>query len=124
MNQDEVETFFKSDDVALQRTQAHRARKYVAEFQRMKRDVIHPRSGGICEVRIPGICTGKVESTHHRKPRGQGGDNGPWNLVDLCGDGVRGCHGYIERNPDRSYANGWLVRSTDDPALVRMVTYG
>jgi hypothetical protein len=118
----DVDTFFKPDPEPKSK-QSARVRAFNAEFQWMKRNVIHPRSGGRCEVRIPGICTGTAESTHHRKPRKQGGLNTEWNLVDVCGDGVRGCHGYIERNRERAYANGWLVHSWDDPHLVRMVTF-
>jgi len=33
---------------------------------------------------------------HHVVARGQGGDDVPANLVRLCGDGVRGCHGDVE----------------------------
>lgn len=37
-------------------------------------------------------------SGHHIVPRGQGGDDVPENIVPLCGDGVRGCHGEVETN--------------------------
>jgi len=47
----------------------------------------------------------------------------PANLLRVCGDGIRGCHGMIESNRTASYGNGRLVRqgdsSTDVPVLLR-----
>jgi hypothetical protein len=31
------------------------------------------------------------------------------NLVTLCGSGVSGCHGEIEKHREQAYADGWLV---------------
>lgn len=45
------------------------------------------------------------------------------NLVDMCGTGTTGCHGYVHAHPAESYANGWLVRSTTDPADAPIRTY-
>jgi hypothetical protein len=35
-------------------------------------------------------------SAHHILPKGRGGDDVTANLVALCGDGTRGCHGDVE----------------------------
>jgi hypothetical protein len=35
---------------------------------------------------------------HHLIPKGQGGDDVEANIVPLCGDGTRGCHGLVERS--------------------------
>jgi hypothetical protein len=35
-------------------------------------------------------------SRHHIVPRSSGGDDVEPNIVPLCGDGVRGCHGAVE----------------------------
>ncbi|WP_158170948.1 HNH endonuclease [Rhodococcus sp. JT-3] len=80
------------------------------------RRIVKERSGGYCEVRIRGICTGRAESVHHRKNRSQGGSWAPSNLLHLCGDGVRGCHGWITEHPALSYDNGWAVRGCNVPA--------
>lgn len=51
-------------------------------------------------------------SLHHRRPRGMGGSrllHTMANLVTLCGSGVDGCHGAIERDRPGSRATGWLV---------------
>lgn len=47
----------------------------------------------------------------------------PANLLRICGDGVLGCHGHIERNRDEALANGWLVRSGADPATVPVLLW-
>jgi hypothetical protein len=43
------------------------------------------------------ICEdARTQSIHHVVKRSQGGDDVPANLVGLCGDGTRGCHGRVE----------------------------
>jgi hypothetical protein len=44
--------------------------------------------------------------------------NDPIALALLCGDGVSGCHGYVESHRGLAYQMGWLVHSWDDPAKV------
>jgi hypothetical protein len=53
-------------------------------------------------------------SIHHRRLRAQGVDNGLPNLVTLCGDGVRGCHGWAHHNRSAAEAEGLIVRSGFD----------
>jgi hypothetical protein len=36
-------------------------------------------------------------------------------LLNVCGSGTTGCHGYIESHRDEAYANGWLLRSQSGP---------
>jgi hypothetical protein len=92
------------------------------------------RSGGRCEARGPHCLAGPdgtlatlpryQVSVHHRLPRGMGGTSLPTvhalpRLLLVCGDGVRGCHGWIERNRAAATARGLLVRhGVDDPAVV------
>lgn len=62
-------------------------------------------------------------SIQHRKPRGMGGTkdpsiNSPANLILLCGDGVRGCHGYIEQHREEAKQDGYGVAWWEDPAAV------
>lgn len=38
------------------------------------------------------------------------------NLILLCGSGVTGCHGNIEKNRRWAYTLGFLLSATDDPA--------
>lgn len=54
-------------------------------------------------------------STQHRVARGMGGTrwagvNRPGNLLTLCGDGTRLCHGWVESHPTWAQAHGWSVR--------------
>ena len=99
------------------------------------------RSGGVCEARTPGCLAGPdgrlcdrrdgrhvPTSRHHRQPRGAGGSalagqHDLANLLLVCGDGVRGCHGHIEANRTWAYGRGLLVAHGDHPA-VRPVTLG
>lgn len=92
------------------------------------------RSGGFCEGRTPGCLAGPdgrvvdrrdrrlvPVSRHHRLPRGAGGTsdaetNSLANLLLLCGDGVAGCHGFVESNRVWARARGLLVPRGQDPA--------
>jgi hypothetical protein len=60
-------------------------------------------------------------SAQHRRPRGMGGTSDvtighPANGVPLCGDGVRGCHGWTENHPRYAQLLGWLLEP-GQPAL-------
>ena len=64
---------------------------------------------------------GAAQSFHHRVKRSHGG---PWacdNIVHVCGDGVRGCHGWIESHPNLAEEEGFHVRPWKDPARVAIV---
>jgi hypothetical protein len=76
------------------------------------------RSGYVCEVNAPG-CLGTARHVHHRRLRGQGGDNSMANLLNVCAAAVdAGCHAYIHAHPEESYANGWLVHAWADPEAI------
>lgn len=76
------------------------------------RKIVRERSMGRCE-----ICRiNPATSWGHRLPRGQGGLWRPSNGLDLCGDGVAGCHGWTEKHRSIAYAEGWLLkREAGDP---------
>lgn len=69
-------------------------------------------------------------SMHHRKPRGMGGTTDPRvssiaNALTVCGSGVTGCHGRIERNREIALRVGLLIPTnatteTFAPAAVRV----
>ena len=72
------------------------------------RAIVYARSQGRCEV-----CGNySAQSVHHRMKEGR-----PWepaNLLHICGDGTRGCHGWIENHPTHAQALGlWLRRGVD-----------
>jgi hypothetical protein len=62
-------------------------------WQRAKKRV-RERSGGACEARVEGVCTGRHEHTHHVKLRSRGGSDDPSNLKGVC----NACHRYIHDN--------------------------
>lgn len=78
------------------------------------RKLVAVRSGGVCER----CGLRDAESVHHRLKKSQGGRWSPANCVAVCGDGVRGCHGYIEEHPDAAFAEGFHVRPWCDPKSV------
>lgn len=81
--------------------------------------MVAERSGGLCEVRIeiPGVCRGVAESDHHRKKRSHGGVWTPENIVDACGHGTTGCHGWIEANPASARKRGLWLFAGQEPQL-------
>lgn len=110
---------------------------------------LNSRSGSRCEIRSPdclgativvnGITTTghighlprRMRSAHHRRPRGMGGTrrvdvDSIAGLINCCGDGVTGCHGYVESNREWARAQGLLVPNHGtgdavDPAAVPVV---
>lgn len=51
-------------------------------------------------------------SMQHIVKRSQGGGWTPSNIVRLCGDGTRGCHGWAEANPRDAQRDGFAREST------------
>lgn len=82
------------------------------------RMLVAERSKGFCEVRVeaPGVCTGMGQSMHHRHKQGQGGPWRPSNVLHTCGDGTRGCHGWIEANPATAAKTGLWLRMGQRPS--------
>lgn len=81
--------------------------------EREARRIVYARSGGLCE-----LCGHRAESWSHRRASGQGGEWAASNGLHLCGDGVRGCHGWLEAHPLWADAGGWrLVHRDPDPAV-------
>lgn len=77
--------------------------------EREVRRIVRDRSGGACE-----ICGVPAESMHHRRFRSQGGPWAPSNILHLCGDGVRLCHGLLtvpQGRREEFERNGWIVPS-------------
>ena len=98
------------------------ARSNQAEWDHLLQLLLN-RSQGECEARTPdctapgGILLGMPResvSIHHRQPRGMGGTsrltaNSLAVLMLICGTGVTGCHGYIERNRSWALSQGFLL---------------
>lgn len=87
-------------------------------FSDATRAAIYEAGGQRC------IGCGRTNITaQHRTARGRGGTSGAAailiaraaNGLPLCGDGVRGCHGWTESNPEWAVLLGWRVLSGTDP---------
>lgn len=80
------------------------------------------RSGGLCEVCIPGVCLLRGTDFHHRLFQSQGGK---WDIVDglfVC----RSCHMAITNTNGRRgeyEAKGWIVPSHGDPATTEVLMW-
>lgn len=80
------------------------------------------RSGGLCEICIPGVCLLRGTDFHHRLFQSQGGK---WDIVDglfVC----RSCHMEITNTNGnrREYeAKGWIVPSHGNPATTEVLMW-
>lgn len=88
------------------------------------RTLVAARSLGLCEIRIPGVCTGQAASKHHRRKVSQGGRWTAANVLDACGDGTTGCHGWVEAHPDAAREFGlWLFAGEEPQVTPVFCTY-
>jgi hypothetical protein len=72
------------------------------------REIVEARSNLLCE--LCGLA--RAETMHHRLGR----RFGPWspsNIVHLCGDGTRLCHGRVTNTRTEYYEYGWLIHTWD-----------
>lgn len=84
------------------------------------------RSGGWCELRIPGVCVVVGHDVAHRIGEGMGGRKGVAaaendrlsNVLYAC----RMCHRYCHDYPATARGHGWMLRQGSNPA-VRPVFY-
>lgn len=79
------------------------------------RRLLLSRSGGVCELPRCGADVTTGGHVHHRQRRSQGGDWATGNLLLLCGLS----HAQVHADIAGSLGRGWLVKSTDDPRMVR-----
>lgn len=83
------------------------------------RRLVKRRSGGLCEIRLPG-CMVRAVDFHHRKLAGQGGRWCPGNGLHCC----RPCHRAVTNtNGHRpEYEDkGWIVPAhVERPAMVKV----
>lgn len=84
----------------------------------LERDAYHCLG---CGVDVRSV---RWSSLQHRRARGQGGGNGPENLVTLCGSATSaGCHLLCESRDSEMTARGMVVPSWNDPLETAVVLW-
>lgn len=73
-------------------------------------------------------CGAVPVTCQHRRARGMGGTRltalaEAVNGVPLCGDGVRGCHGWTEAHPTEGALLGWRLEAGEDPLVAPFWTH-
>ena len=79
-------------------------------------EAVIERSGGKCEAMNFQYCTGQAEQLHHRQLRSQGGEHTVENIIAVCAAD----HSRFHREVAEAQSQGWIVRSTQEPAEVPM----
>ncbi|MEO3922675.1 hypothetical protein ABGB07_02150 [Micromonosporaceae bacterium B7E4] len=79
---------------------------------------LRERSGGLCEMQLPG-CLGRATDVCHRIKRGMGGRKGAArelnNRLSNVIHGCRECHGWTHARPEEAYDLGLMLREGQDP---------
>lgn len=75
------------------------------ELAKLKKQLMK-ECDGVCELRIPGICTWYAVDPHHLKLQSQGGEHTRENVRMCC----RLCHEYCQTHVEESLVNGWMKR--------------
>ena len=87
--------------------------------ERAGRDLLKQRSGGRCEVGVPGVCIGVGVVWSHRKRRSQSGKAEKWCVTNgLWGCGLCELHLTEFGATARVRSLGWTVHPSVDPARV------
>jgi 5-methylcytosine-specific restriction endonuclease McrA len=63
-------------------------------------------AGGACQMAVPGVCTRRAVTGHHRLPRARGGPDTIDNCVACC----HACHRYVTDHPSWAYERGFTLR--------------
>jgi hypothetical protein len=71
------------------------------------RRAVYQRSNGRCELRVPGVCTGRAAEIDHTKNRSQLGPHTLDNLRHSCAP----CHRWKTENPNAAHDLGIYRRA-------------
>lgn len=116
---------------STRRSTAHRTAplrsRYTPAVPDGVRAALKERSGGWCEIVVPG-CLGAATDPAHRIKRGMGGRKGAArkasnqlaNLLYAC----RRCHEECHRHPAWAYERGWMLREGQTPSRVPVLYRG
>lgn len=64
-------------------------------------------------------------SRHHRATRSRADKawrHDPSNVVDLCGSGTAGCHGWVHAHPEQAHQEGLYLRAGELPWQTPVLT--
>lgn len=104
--------------VALARKTRLRAKPHRPDSDELyARLAVSVRSGGLCEIRLPGVCSAWATDWSHRIARGRGGTWTPSCGLAAC----RPCHSAITDTQGRRSeyeAKGYIVRTGMDTTTV------
>jgi hypothetical protein len=92
----------------------------MSEPSQKTKNLVDLRDGNSC-VRCGHWLPGNPGGRHHRKKRSQcskAEKHQVYNVVDICGTGTTGCHGWVHSHMAESYALGYLVHGYADPREV------
>lgn len=92
-------------------------RPTMSAAERLAKRITRARSGGWCEIRLPGVCVGRALDFSHRIAAGRGGKWLASNGLDAC----RFCHEAITntRGKRAEYERlGYIVRTGADTTAV------
>jgi hypothetical protein len=82
------------------------------------RDLLYARSERVCER----CGMRRATNAHHRRAPGRVWS--PENLLDLCGTGTTGCHGFVTcEEVALSREFGWVVRRDWDPLWIPVLQF-
>jgi len=91
---------------------ANPSNDYERELDAVRR-LIRQRSGGQCEIGLPG-CQEGARHLHHRKLRSRGGTNDAHNLLDACA----ACHDWVHDNPAKATELGLQIPTWAEPGPI------
>lgn len=79
-----------------------------AKGRRTVREAVLYREKGLCEARIPGVCSVQATDVHEVLTRARGGDIlDEDNCLALC----RVCHSYITTHPNFAASHGFTLHA-------------
>ena len=74
------------------------------------RNLAFEAANGLCQARVPNVCTTYATDGAHLIPRGQGGALLPGVRGQVLQPQCRACHTYATANPRLAREMGWLKR--------------
>jgi len=90
-----------------------RQRRRLDYRRRVTLPAVYERSGGICELQIPDVCTWYAAHGHEPLMRSQGGDITDPNQVRAA---CPACHAWVHAHPKLAAERGLLITKKEGPS--------